>query len=118
MWPSPSDPASIPTTMKRRAIGMPVLCEARLKITLTPRSSPQVVRRSAVASGSWGMRRGYSGAALLATMRLAPVLNYHSLQRKHNPRPTTQIGIEDNSQSTASLPLEELVEGDRTRVGR
>src|SRR3954465_1226765 len=98
MWPSPSDPGSIPTRMKRRAMGMPVRCEARLKITLMPRSSPQVVRRRAGASGSWGMRRGYSGAVLLATMRLGPVVDDHSLKWKHDARPAGQIALDDNGQ--------------------
>src|SRR3954452_4860858 len=117
MWPSPSDPATIPTTIKRRAMGMPVRCEARLKITLTPSRSPQVVRRSAVASGSWGMRRGYSGAALLATMRLGPVVDDHSLKWKHDARPAGQIAFDDDGQSAASRALEEFVEGDGTGVG-
>src|SRR3954447_2223118 len=55
MWPRPSEPASIPTRMKSSAMGTPVRCDARLNTTLTPSRTPQVVRRRAVACGSFAV---------------------------------------------------------------
>ncbi len=65
----------MPTTRKSSAIGRPVRWEARLKITLTPSSSPQVARSRAVASGSWGNtlhRYGLWAMGLDAEARPAP----------------------------------------------
>src|SRR3954464_9353815 len=68
MPPIPSDPASIPTIRNSSAMGRPVRCDARLNSTLTPSRKPQVVSRSAVASGSLtDIGRGYNGRWLLAT---------------------------------------------------
>src|SRR3954468_20780869 len=55
MWPRPSEPASIPTRRKSSAMGTPVRCDARLNTTLTPSRTPQVVRRRAVAWGSFAV---------------------------------------------------------------
>src|SRR3954451_18124913 len=55
MGPSPPQPASIPTRMKSGAMGTPVRCDARLNTTLTPSRTPQVVRRRAVACGSFAV---------------------------------------------------------------
>src|SRR3954465_14796494 len=67
MWPSPSEPASIPTRRNSSPMGTPVRWDARLNRTLMPSRSPQVARRSAVASGSWGMGEDATGYWLLAT---------------------------------------------------
>ena len=52
MPPIPSEPASMPSSMKTSTTGTPMRWEVRLKSTLTMSSMPQMVRRRAMDPGS------------------------------------------------------------------